>query len=488
MNKHFFWILTIFGILLIVLCSQGSVSAEDSGTTNYSWAQATNHAPFSTRYSHTSVVFHNKIWVIGGLGDNGKNYNDVWSSSDGVSWTQETAHAAFSPRHVHRSVVFDDKIWVIGGRDGVSLEPLNDVWFSSDGITWQQTTPHAPFVPRWDFGCTVFNNKMWVIGGSQDGIVLNDVWFSSDGVNWKEAVKSAPFSPRMNLAATTYQDKIWVTGGFDWKHDFNDVWSSVDGVSWTQVTPNASFSARRYHNFLTDDTCLLVVGGVQDYSNIHYKDIWMSTDGKTWEKLGTEGNYTKSYGQSAVMFKGKIWMIPGTDGASDIWYFPNDSNFFPLNDSSYTITHSSDLDTSGVTIQKNISPISIKLGKPVNVSIIVVNVKKNPIHDIQVLDKVIPEFTISRGTNQGSFDVLDSNQSLNISYSIIFGKAGNYRLGEASILYADNEGEYHLAKSNDPQIQVIAPILIETPGQASNGLENNKILSDIGKILTGFFY
>ena len=35
------------------------------------WVQATESAPWKERFGHTSVVFDNKIWVIGGGGAHG---------------------------------------------------------------------------------------------------------------------------------------------------------------------------------------------------------------------------------------------------------------------------------------------------------------------------------------------------------------------------------------------------------------------------------
>jgi len=49
-----------------------------------------SNAGFSERADHTSVVFKNKIWVIGGSAVNDGFKNDVWFSEDGVSWIEAT--------------------------------------------------------------------------------------------------------------------------------------------------------------------------------------------------------------------------------------------------------------------------------------------------------------------------------------------------------------------------------------------------------------
>ena len=53
----------------------------------------------------------------------------LWSSPDGLLWSQVMAATAFTERISHTSVVYNDKIYVIGGRNQVSDAFTNDVWF-----------------------------------------------------------------------------------------------------------------------------------------------------------------------------------------------------------------------------------------------------------------------------------------------------------------------------------------------------------------------
>src|SRR5438045_1168554 len=114
--------------LMLVLNLLARVSFADM-----SWSQATGAAPFSGRGGHTSIVFNNLMWVIGGY-DGNVAKNDVWYSADGVNWTRATSSAEFSGRSRHTSLVYNNKIWVIGGEDTSGYK--NDVWYSSDGVTW----------------------------------------------------------------------------------------------------------------------------------------------------------------------------------------------------------------------------------------------------------------------------------------------------------------------------------------------------------------
>ena len=52
------------------------------------------------------------MWV---MGECCGRLNNVWSSSDGSSWILATAAASWSARYLNTSVMYDDKMWVIGG-------------------------------------------------------------------------------------------------------------------------------------------------------------------------------------------------------------------------------------------------------------------------------------------------------------------------------------------------------------------------------------
>ena len=93
------------------------------------WSRATAAAPWAGRRSHSSVAYDGKIWVIGGgFGNPPFVYtfkNDVWYSSNGTSWTQATSVAPWCERYGHSSTVYNQRIWVIGGNDRTNR---NDVW------------------------------------------------------------------------------------------------------------------------------------------------------------------------------------------------------------------------------------------------------------------------------------------------------------------------------------------------------------------------
>jgi len=198
------------------------------------WTQITDEVPWAPRVLHYTVAHRGKIWVIGGqtvpqfAPAPEAFHNDVWNTPDGVHWTRVLASAPWSPRGmIGGSVVFRDRIWVLGG--GTYDTPqhpgrnfYNDVWSSADGIRWERHLEHAPWKARQYHDVAVFDNRIWVLEGwNQQN--RNDVWHSADGVQWHE-LPSTPWAPRHAASVFVYQDALWMVAGNNMQ---SDVWKLV---------------------------------------------------------------------------------------------------------------------------------------------------------------------------------------------------------------------------------------------------------------------
>jgi hypothetical protein len=305
---------------------------------------ATKSAGFGGRHEHSSVVFNNKMWLIAGDASNiiyvVNTLSDVWYSGDGISWLPATQQAAFPSRRQHTSLVYNNEMWVIGGwsytYDSTGMgrsNIMNNIWFSADGVTWTESTPAAAFSARYGHSSVVFDNKMWVMGGDTNKdqpTPTNDVWNSSDGVTWTQVTANAGFSPRCCHSSVVFDNKMWVMGG-DTNKDSptptNDVWNSTDGVTWTQVTANAGFSPRYGHSSVVFDNKMWVIAG-ESNSGGERSDAWCSTDGITWIQAAQTCGFFPRTAHSSLVFDNKIWVIGGqTEGGSDyftsysdVWY------------------------------------------------------------------------------------------------------------------------------------------------------------------------
>ena len=316
------------------------------GTLGTFWKEATAQAAWSARTNHTSLVFANKMWVLGGT-PSISPLNDIWFSENGKQWSQ-TNSPLFPAIRSHTSLVFDNKMWVLGGV-GTNSHLSNNVWYSTDGANWQQATDDAAWSARFDHTSLVYDNKMWVLGGTS-GSRKNDVWFSTDGRTWQQATADAAWPARSTFSSLVYDNKMWVLGGYDGNNQRNDIWFSTDGKNWQQATVEAEWTARDGLSSLVFDNKMWVLGGNGDsYDN----DVWFSTDGANWQQA-TDAAWPGRSGHASLIFDNKMWVLGGYDGnnqRSDVWFSSaNNDNFDFALDLSLTSSGNDDFSSDSTIV------------------------------------------------------------------------------------------------------------------------------------------
>jgi hypothetical protein len=202
------------------------------------------NVPWGPRALHHTLVFQDRIWVMGGqtLPQSDPStktifYEDVWHTTDGIDWTRIVPPKPFwSPRGmIGGSVVLHDKMWILGG--GTYDTPefperrfYNDVWCSPDGENWELVTECAPWEPRLYHEVAVFDGRMWVLEGARKGKNRNDVWYSTDGVDWYE-LPDTPWKPRHAASVFVYDNGLWMVAG---NNMGSDAWKLVRGLGGTE--------------------------------------------------------------------------------------------------------------------------------------------------------------------------------------------------------------------------------------------------------------
>ncbi len=267
------------------------------------WIQATPAAAFPARFDPATVVFKNKLWVIGGSPYTRPATRDIWSSPDGKAWERVTDSAACLPRQGHTALVFKDRLWVIAGatpKGGSVFYSRSDVWSSSDGVTWEKATDSAAFPTRVYHASSVFNGKMWVLGGEDTRKVAKnhgDAWYSEDGSTWTLANASA-FSPRAFLKSVVFQNKIWVLGGHGGGALPRDIASSSDGITWAPVQGVTGFDPSN-HFFLS------TVYSGQAWVHDQFK-VLNTSDMVHWNTVTASGPFARL---GLLELDGKLWSI-----------------------------------------------------------------------------------------------------------------------------------------------------------------------------------
>ncbi len=235
------------------------------------------------RHTAGIVAFRDRIWIVGGDANQGHYQDDVWSSADGKAWDRVNPDAPvpWGPRVLHYTLVFEDKIWVMGGQTlpqfGPAAEAVHgDVWNTSDGIHWTRIIPEQPsWSPRGMIGGgAVHRGRMWILGGGTYDTpsqpqrqYFNDVWSSADGVRWQRHLEHAPWEGRQYHEVAAFDGRLWVLEGYA-RRNLNDVWHSADGERWEQV-PNTPWAPRHAASVFVFKDALWVVAG-----NNMEPDVW----------------------------------------------------------------------------------------------------------------------------------------------------------------------------------------------------------------------
>jgi len=248
-------------------------------TDGVNWSCTVDSAPWPLRAEHSVLVFDNKMWLIGGYRvcpETVVVYTDVWCSTNGADWVLVTDSASWGEGQMgHTSAVFDNKMWLIGG--GFTT----DVWCSADGADWVLVTDSASWVPRIHHVSAVFDNKMWLIGGADgEGLPLNDVWCSTDGIVWTCAVDSAQWEKRWSAPSVVFDNKMWLMCGQGWNDSgwvgYTDVWCSTDGIVWTCAVDSTPWAERYGFSAVVFNGRVWIIGGRHHSQNM--KDVWRTTD------------------------------------------------------------------------------------------------------------------------------------------------------------------------------------------------------------------
>jgi hypothetical protein len=271
------------------ICNNEVWSARDGATWTLEKPNTFLDAPFDAtrdwegRHTAGYVVYQDKMWIVGGDVNQGHYHFDVWNSADGKRWSyvNRGRPVPWGPRALHYTLVFKDKIWVLGGQTIPKLAAekevfYRDIWNTSDGIRWEQVTPREPYWPQRGMigGSVVFKDRMWVLGGGTYDTpqtptrkFYNDVWSSADGVSWERHVAVAPWEARQYHDVAVYDNRMWVLEGYSGTNR-NDVWYSADGLNWYEL-PHTPWKPRHAASVFVYDNGLWMVAG-----NNMESDVW----------------------------------------------------------------------------------------------------------------------------------------------------------------------------------------------------------------------
>ena len=301
------------------------------------WRKVGN-GPFASRDEHTVLVYDGKIWLLGGWVGGDDHVPEVWNSYDGTNWNLVTNDAPWKNKKSTNFIVFKEKIYALGGV-GDDL----GVWTSVDGLTWNKILNEVPWGKRYHPYVAVFRDKIWIIGGLEVGFdqprdygakVYSDVWSSEDGVLWKMEKPYLQFPARalvhgyavlgneLYIYSGGSKGTVNLSGGLETLSEYNDVWKTSDGLNWIRLTNTPAWTPRTHSNVSVYQNQLwLFAGSIGKQANLS-NEVWKSTDGRDWEQI-KYSFWSPRHAASAVEFNGKLFLVAGYL-VNDIWVLEND--------------------------------------------------------------------------------------------------------------------------------------------------------------------
>ena len=245
------------------------------------WIEATSSPPWSERVNFSTAVYDNKIWVMGGRASplvSNDVMNDIWYSSDGINWIEATSSANWSPRYGQGTVIYNNKMWIMGGHENNYNNSFSDVWYSSDGINWIEATSSANWSPRYDYPFDIVNNNIWTIEGDYLNQSLKS-WFYNNSFYSSGIFISRPIS-LPNDTSSGFNISWMATTTANTSIKFQ-IATNNDNSTWNFIGPDGT--ANTYY----DVSGSAVSSANNSSSYLKYKAYLSSSDGLSTPQLSS---------------------------------------------------------------------------------------------------------------------------------------------------------------------------------------------------------
>lgn len=230
------------------------------------------------------------------------------------SWQPKTNMP--TPRFNICSVVFNNRIYVIGGRNGSgTVLDIVEV-YDPQTDSWDTNFP-ALKKARENAAAAVFNGKIFVLGGrsDEDEILKKVEFFDLQGNRWKDFRDLD--EEREGPAALELSGHFYALGGFGGSEGNPHLLNSVEkylpnddkwqiSQNWVLNFAKASFATAKIND------AVYVIGGFSSFGPLNLVQVYTEAAGAS--PVG--GLLTARGGLSAAVFNGKI-VVAGGRGADD---------------------------------------------------------------------------------------------------------------------------------------------------------------------------
>ncbi|CAL5062533.1 unnamed protein product [Urochloa decumbens] len=171
----------------------------------------------SPRMGHTLTSVGNSTYVIGGRGGPSEILDDVWAlQSTENTWLRlECSRDIFRPRHRHAAAAAASKIYVFGGLSNEGVYSCMNI-FDTKSKQWRMLTAAGEWpCARHSHSLVSYGSKLFMFGGHDGQRALNDFYsFDTTTLRWnRESTNGGTPSPRFSHCMFIYKNYLGILGG-----------------------------------------------------------------------------------------------------------------------------------------------------------------------------------------------------------------------------------------------------------------------------------
>jgi hypothetical protein len=170
--------------------------------------------------------------------------NDVWRSQNGVDWEQIQPDAPWGGRSlIHGGLYFNNEIFIIGGglknaveRYSETYSEFEDIWSSSDGINWKKELDKFSFPARTHFSVMATLNGCYLSDGSvsTQRNVSNDLFFATDCINYTQLKTPKEMQRRHGSSLANFNGSVIILAGSPLEQPGTAIWQYFPNLANSQ--------------------------------------------------------------------------------------------------------------------------------------------------------------------------------------------------------------------------------------------------------------
>ncbi|ONM57712.1 tRNA wybutosine-synthesizing protein 2/3/4 [Zea mays] len=171
----------------------------------------------SPRMGHTVTAVDNTTYIIGGRGGPSEILDDVWIlPSVGNTWSKlECCGDLFRPRHRHAAAAVASKIYVFGGLSNEGIYSCMNV-LDTKNMQWSVLAASGEWpCARHSHSMVSYGTNLFMFGGHDGQRALKDFYsFDTTKLRWnKENTNGGTPSPRFSHCMFIYKNYLGILGG-----------------------------------------------------------------------------------------------------------------------------------------------------------------------------------------------------------------------------------------------------------------------------------